>query len=100
MNDLYQIAPRLRELRKLTNLTQEEFSEYAGMNYKFYQQLEAGRRKLFRIDTVQRICRAYGIELWEFFHPDIPQISLHVPKEINSSPHNRRLGKKAHLRID
>ena len=94
MNDLYQIAPRLRELRKLTGLTQEEFAEHAGMNYKFYQQLEAGRRKLFRIDTVQRICCAYCIELWEFFHPDIPEISLRIPKQINSSPHNRRRGEK------
>lgn len=90
MNDLYQISPRLKELRALSGLTQEEFSEYAEINYKFYQQLEAGRRKLVRIDTVQRICRAYGIELWEFFHPKAPKISISPQKRINSSPHNRR----------
>lgn len=92
---MYQISPRLKELRKKTKLTQEEFAEHAGINYKFYQQLEAGRRKLVRIDTVQRICQAYGIELWQFFHPEIPKFTLNVKKRINSSPHNQRRKKEA-----
>ena len=98
MKDLYSISGRLKQLRALSGLTQEEFAEHSGMSYKFYQQIESGRKKLIRIDTIQRLANAYGIELWEFFHPKAPKISLKVSPRINSSPHNRRLTSKASLR--
>ncbi|MGF0068926.1 helix-turn-helix domain-containing protein [Candidatus Spyradosoma sp. SGI.093] len=97
MEHLYSISERLKLLRAHSGLTQEEFAEHAGMSYKFYQQIESGRKKLIRIDTIQRLAEAYGIELWEFFHPKLPKISLTVKKRINSSPHNRRREKKSPL---
>ena len=96
---MYSISERLKQLRALSGLTQEEFAEHAGMSYKFYQQIESGRKKLIRLDTIQRLAEAFGIEIWEFFHPKEPKIRLNPPKQINSSPHNRRLGQKTHLRI-
>ena len=32
----FNIAQRLKDLRKLSKLTQEEFAEHANMNYRYY----------------------------------------------------------------
>lgn len=64
----FDISARLKELRKFAGITQEEFAELSGMSYKFYQHLESGRKKLVRIDTIERICAGYRMELWEFFY--------------------------------
>lgn len=68
------IGQRLKELRYAAGLTQEEFAERADMSYKFYQHIESGRKKLLRIDTIERICSAYNLPLWKFFHPQLPHI--------------------------
>ena len=90
MKEIYSISKRLKELRAEIGLTQEEFAEHANFGYKFYQQIEAGRKKLIRLDTIQRLADAYGIEIWEFFHPDIPEIAVKIKKEISSNPHRKR----------
>lgn len=74
VKNLYSISIRLKELRAAAKLTQEEFAEIAGIGYKFYQQIESGRKKLIRLDTIQRLAEAYDLEIWEFFHPDIPEM--------------------------
>lgn len=86
----FDIARRVRQLRLRVKISQEEFAEYAEMNYKFYQQIESGRRSHLRVETVERICAAYGIALWEFFHPDTPEVSIQLSKCINSTPHKTR----------
>ena len=55
----FDIARRVRQLRLRVKISQEEFAEYAEMNYKFYQQIESGRRSHLRVETVERICAAY-----------------------------------------
>ena len=40
------IGQRLRQLRKEKDLTQEELAEKAGINAKYYVQIERGRRNL------------------------------------------------------
>lgn len=64
----FDIALRLKALRKAAGITQEELAELSGLSYKFYQHLESGRKQLVRIDTIERICSGYKIELWEFFY--------------------------------
>ena len=63
-----QIELKIAFYRKLRGLTQEELAELSGLSYKFYQHLESGRKRLVRIDTIERICSGYKIELWEFFY--------------------------------
>ncbi|MBR5622223.1 MAG: helix-turn-helix transcriptional regulator [Opitutales bacterium] len=86
----FDIAQRARQLRLRVKISQEEFAEYAAINYKFYQQIESGRRSHLRVETVARICAAYGIELWEFFHPNAPNVSIDSKKIISSAAHNTR----------
>jgi len=57
-------------MREERGLTQEEYAEAAGFNYKFYQQLESGRKKFVRLDTVDRLAKGFGMETWELLRPE------------------------------
>lgn len=69
------LGDRLRELRKRHQLTQEEFAEIAGLNYKFYQQVEAGRKKQLWLETVERLAAGFGLEAWQLISPTLPSDS-------------------------
>ncbi len=91
MQKNFDIASKLKALRSLSGLTQEEFAEHSGISYKFYQHIESGRKQMLRVDTVERICFAYGINLWEFFYPTLPKLKMSVKRNISSSPHQKKI---------
>jgi hypothetical protein len=62
----------LKELRQRHGLTQEEFAEYAGISYKYYQQIEAGRKKT---------CGSQRFKNWQPFT---------ASNFLNSSPRDRQ----------
>lgn len=66
------LASRLRRLRQRHALTQEQFAESIGLNYKFYQQIEAGRKKQIWLETVERLATGFGLEPWQLLAPDDP----------------------------
>jgi transcriptional regulator with XRE-family HTH domain len=70
------LLTRLKELRKLHRLTQEAFSERSGISYKYYQAVEGGRKRDLRLSTLERLAKAYGIELWQLFSPRLPRTRL------------------------
>ncbi len=63
------LPDRLRQLRQKAELTQEEFAEKARLGYKYYQQIEAGRKEDIRISTLERLARGHGLEIWELLMP-------------------------------
>ncbi len=70
------LLPRLRQLRKLHNLTQEQFSELSGISYKYYQAIEAGRKPDLRLSTLERLAKAYGIEVHSLLAPELPRTRI------------------------
>ena len=56
-------TPRAKIIRRALGLTQEEFAERAKMSYKYYQQIEAGRKSDLRLSTLEKLARAHGIAL-------------------------------------
>lgn len=60
---------RLKALRVESGLTQEEFAEKAGISYKYYQAVEAGRKKDLRLSTLDRLANAHGLEPWQLLLP-------------------------------
>ena len=66
----------MHALRKAHGLTQEAFAELAGMGYKYYQAVEAGRKKELRVLTLEKLAAAYGIGLWELLAPPMPKVRL------------------------
>lgn len=59
-------------MRAELGLSQEEFAEQAGMDYKHYQQVEAGRKIDFRMSTLEKLAKGFGLEPWELLHPSNP----------------------------
>ena len=47
------LLTRLRELRAAHGLTPEAFAERSGISYKYYQAVEAGRKRELRLSTVE-----------------------------------------------
>ncbi len=74
MKKPFDLSARLKALRAASGLTQEQFAARADLDYKFYQSIESGRQNMVRLFTIEKICSAYDIELWEFFCDAIPRI--------------------------
>jgi transcriptional regulator with XRE-family HTH domain len=67
---LNHLLRRLKALRAESGMTQEQFAERAGLSYKYYQQVEAGRKPDLRLSTLERLARAYRLEVWQLLAPD------------------------------
>jgi len=59
------LLARVKQLRESLGLSQEAFAEKAGLGYKYYQSVEAGRRRDIRLSTLQKLAKACGLELGE-----------------------------------
>jgi len=71
--DIGFLAERLRSLRKQRSFTQEQFAEAAGLSYKYYQQIEAGRKRDLRLSTLTKIAGALRIEVSELLSAALPK---------------------------
>jgi transcriptional regulator with XRE-family HTH domain len=69
---------KLKALRLARGWTQEEFAERADVSYKYYQAVEAGRKRQLRLATVDRLAAAFGVAAWQILSPDLESDA--VPK--------------------
>jgi len=56
---------RLRALRSARGLTQEQLAERAGLTYKHYQAVEAGRKRDMRLSTLCRLAVALDLKPYQ-----------------------------------
>jgi len=61
------LLARIKTLRETLGLSQEAFAEKAGLGYKYYQHVEAGRKRDIRLSTLEKLAKACGLELGELF---------------------------------
>ncbi len=80
------LLQRLRTLRTARGLTQEQFAEQSGISYKYYQSVEAGRKKDLRLSTLDRLAKAHGIETWQLLLPDDGRNEHPSTKAVPSKP--------------
>jgi transcriptional regulator with XRE-family HTH domain len=64
------LLARVKRLREGLGLTQEAFAEKAGLDYKYYQSVEAGRKRDIRLSTIEKLAKACGLKLWELLNLD------------------------------
>jgi len=66
------LLARVKALRGTLGLSQEAFAERAGLKYKHYQAIEAGRKIDIRVSTLEKLAKACGLEPTELldFHTD------------------------------
>ena len=77
---LIHLLRRLKTLRMERDLTQEQFAEASGISYKYYQAVEAGRKKELRLSTLERLAHAHGIAVWELLAPNAPRSRASIGK--------------------
>lgn len=56
---------RVKIFRRALGLSQEAFAERAGLKYKHYQAVEAGRKLNLTLATLEKMAKACGLELSE-----------------------------------
>lgn len=66
------LLARVKQLREGLGLTQEAFAEKSGLGYKYYQSVEAGRKRDIRLSTLEKLAKACGLELWQLLNFDAP----------------------------
>jgi transcriptional regulator with XRE-family HTH domain len=62
------LAGRLKELRRHAGFSQEELAGRAGLHWTYLSDLERGKQTP-TLDLLNRIARALGVTLSEFFAP-------------------------------
>lgn len=67
---------RVKTLRQALGLSQEAFAERAGLKYKHYQSVEAGRKSDIHFATVEKLAKACRVELYELLNFDTPAAAL------------------------
>ena len=69
MHDLRLVlGARIKELRRGLKLSQEELADRASLHWTYVSDLERGRQTP-TLDVVNRLARAFGVTLAEFFSP-------------------------------
>jgi transcriptional regulator with XRE-family HTH domain len=64
---LQELGNRLRNLRKARKLRQLDMEDL-GLNYKYYQRLEAGQVNPTLL-TLQRVAAAFEVSVYDLFRP-------------------------------
>ena len=70
------LLARIRQLREAKGLTQQSFAEKAGLAYKYYQHVEAGRRRDIRLSTLIKMADGLGLKLSELVDFDAAPLAL------------------------
>lgn len=85
---------RVKQIRLAHGLTQEKFAEHAGLDYKYYQHVEAGRRPNLGLETLLKLAKGAGLELWELLNFDSDLPALAGPKGNEFSATTRKAARK------
>ena len=71
MKTLDVLRKNLRNARLGTGITQQALAELTSLDYKYYQDLEAGRVSGVTIATIEKLSEALHVEVWKLFHLDV-----------------------------
>ncbi len=84
------LLERMRQEREKRGLTQEAVAEQAGLQYKHYQAVEAGRKMKFTMATFEKIAKGLGLEPWELLVPgEIARFVAEAQGKYSRSPQPR-----------
>lgn len=90
------LLARVKELREARGLSQEKFAEKAGLGYKYYQHVEAGRRRDIRLSTLEKLAKACELELWQLLNFEVEPTALaEAPADYESRITATRSARKA-----
>lgn len=67
MSALATIRANVKRLRLEQGLTQQQLSERAGMDYKYFQKIESGRWPGLQVRTVETLAKALRVDVGKLF---------------------------------
>lgn len=76
------IGMKIKNLRQKRNLSQYKLAEKADVSQSFLSALEAGKKSP-TVNTLEKLCRALGISLAEFFSLGNPRQFPNLPPYIS-----------------
>lgn len=88
------LLARIKTLREALGLSQEAFAEKAGLGYKYYQHVEAGRKRDLRLSTLEKLAKACGLELDELFDFTTDPVTLAEEKKGDGFQVTSRKGRR------
>jgi transcriptional regulator with XRE-family HTH domain len=88
------LLARVKSVRESLGLSQEKFAENAGMTYKYYQHVEAGRKRDLRLSTLQKLAHACGVELSELLDFTTDPVGVGEEKPESGSKTSSTKGKR------
>jgi transcriptional regulator with XRE-family HTH domain len=77
------LGKRIRYLRRLDDLSQEDLAEKAGVSHKYLGEIERGKANL-TIDIAEKIAKAFNIEMTDLFDYKHEVDRQELKKEINA----------------
>jgi transcriptional regulator with XRE-family HTH domain len=80
------IARRLRELRRVHGLTQEQVATLLGTDSRWYQRIEQ-KEKDIRASTIDRLASVFGVTFSEFLSEEMPTTKVRMTP---TAPHKPR----------
>ena len=83
------LLARVKDLREALGLSQEAFAERAGLKYKHYQAIEAGRKTDIRFSTLEKLAKACGLgleELLDFRHEPMALAEDRAEDKVQAAP--------------
>lgn len=83
MAESSKVGKKIKDLRQERNLSQYKLAEKADVSQSFLSALEAGKKSP-TVETLEKICRALGISLSEFFSRGNPRLFPNLPPYISS----------------
>ena len=57
------LGKRVKELRQKAGMTQEKLAALTGIDYKYIQKIEGKNPPAVRIDTIEKLARAFKIPI-------------------------------------
>jgi transcriptional regulator with XRE-family HTH domain len=68
---LKNLSSNICRLRTAQGFTQQSFAEHIGMEYKYFQKIESGRRRNIELKTIEKIAKGLKIEPWQLIRPPL-----------------------------
>lgn len=91
---IVQLAENLKYLRLRADidLTQEQVAEAAGFEFKFYQKLENGKKPQIKLETVERLAKPFGLQVWQLLAPAsvLRRAKIRKPVTTSAAPRGPR----------
>ena len=75
---LTQVGHRILELRTAVGLNQDDFAAVTGLHRSYIGQLENGQKD-FRLSTLRRVARTYGLQVHQLLDPDFALKQARMP---------------------